>query len=227
MLHCSCLLTSGAVQAFCMAGRASWPVKLARKVHRSWESLPDLIGCDDAIRWVQASANAIALQHGTESGHKMDCLLPADGTFLIVVHQAATAVPPRVHYLCNASASHNGITAHVQLTWLQLACEPWQLLPESSPAAPALWPLLLDLGAGWLPAYFATLHCPPLQVSSLEALQSCDPSDSRQHSRHRQQPSQSRLQVTCTALRATGSPTAYLPCQCPQRPALLLSQRAS
>ena len=61
MLHCSCMLTSVAVQALCVAGRASWPVKVARKVHKSWELQPDLIGSDAAIIWVQASASLSTL----------------------------------------------------------------------------------------------------------------------------------------------------------------------
>lgn len=70
MLHYSCMLTSVAVQVLCIAGRASWPVKVARKVHRSWESLPDLIGSDVAMRCMQASARAINLQPGEEAVSK-------------------------------------------------------------------------------------------------------------------------------------------------------------
>ena len=102
MLHCSCMLTSVAVQASCVAGRASWPVKFDMKVHKSWESLPDLMGSDAAIRWVQASASAITLQHGKDSVSQKQRLLSADSVLLIVVHQAATRSSSRVHWICTA-----------------------------------------------------------------------------------------------------------------------------
>ena len=87
MLYCRCMLTSAAVQALCVAGRASRSVKVARKVHKSWESQPDLIGSDAAIRWMQASASAITLQHEKEAMTNKYCLLSADRVLLLVVHQ--------------------------------------------------------------------------------------------------------------------------------------------